>query len=67
MPSLTSIIRKGRAVARRWFPELFVRVTAADLERAETEMRALTQEEVREGKESVRAAIWEAKRRSGGR
>lgn len=66
MVTLKRIGRYAREVARRWFPKLFVRLSSADVRRAEMEMQNLTPEEIAAGRKGVRAAIQEARRRSPG-
>ncbi len=52
-----------RGLARRWLPEIFVRVTRKDVEQAEETLSSLSDEEIEQNRDAVRRAIQEARRR----
>jgi hypothetical protein len=62
-PPLDRWMARLRGLARRWLPELFVRVTRKDVEQAEQTLSNLSDKEIEQGREAARRAIQEARRR----
>ncbi len=59
MSILGAIRRRIHRLARRWFPELVIRVTRGDVERAKRHLDELSETKIEEGRraaERVRAA-----------
>lgn len=60
---IKNLVLRLRWAARRWLPGSFVRVTKKDIANARAALARLTDEEVEEGRDSVRRAIQAARER----
>jgi hypothetical protein len=62
MPSPTRLFDRLRLTARRWLPEMFVRVTRKDVEAAQTGLDEATEQELAAGQEAARKALAAARK-----
>ncbi len=62
---INTLVARLRWAARRWLPGLFVRVTRKDVAGAQSALARLTEEEIEEGRDSVKQAIQVAREREG--